>query len=198
MLCALESPMSGDMGDCCMLVSRLSCWLSCPQRLPRSGGDGVICNIKSYMRAQLQSISGDALPAHMQSHLASFYKIYFMTSLQGQNRATEVADEGGTCGGVWASGKKWLKWPCRSRSEVGVLGNRCSGVSGHSDTSEPALSKSSNRWPRFCSCTLCTATKHPLSRQASTGHFVKPHPARHHEKKSLAEHNMTGKSVVHQ
>ena len=61
-----------------------------------------------------------------------------------------------TRGGVGASGRQWSKWFCMRRSEVGVTGNSCRGVSGHSDMSELALSRSSNRWLRLPSCCCCT------------------------------------------
>ena len=44
--------------------------------------------------------------------------------------------------------------------EVGVTGNICRGVSGHSDMSELALSRSSNRWLRLPSCCCCTCKLH--------------------------------------
>jgi hypothetical protein len=45
MLCARESVMGGEWGDCCIVVaSKLSCWLPVPHRLARRGGDGVICH----------------------------------------------------------------------------------------------------------------------------------------------------------
>ena len=67
-----------------------------------------------------------------------------------------------TRGGVGASGRHWLKWFCMRMSEVGVPGNSCRGVSGHSDISELALSRSSNRQLRLPSCCCCT------SRQAAS------------------------------
>ncbi len=67
-----------------------------------------------------------------------------------------------TRGGVGASGRHWLKWFCMRRSEVGVTGNSCRGVSGHSDMSELALSRSSNRWLRLPSCCCCTCKQSSL------------------------------------
>ena len=70
-----------------------------------------------------------------------------------------------TRGGVGASGRHWLKWLCTSMSEVGVTGNSCSGVSGHSEISELTLSTSSNRWLRLPSCCCCGHAQDTLRRR---------------------------------
>ena len=74
-----------------------------------------------------------------------------------------------TRGGVGASGRHWLKWLCTSMSEVGVTGNSCSGVSGHSEISELTLSTSSNRWLRLPSCCCCGRAQGLLRLRRSKG-----------------------------
>ena len=76
-----------------------------------------------------------------------------------------------TRGGVGASGRHWLKWLCTSMSEVGVTGNSCSGVSGHSEISELTLSTSSNRWLRLPSCCCYGHAQDTLRLRRSKGNM---------------------------